>query len=83
VTAQKSRTKPTSKPRDQRGVAHSWAFTPGPDGGKEIKVRGVPTPFMRRVRAKAKRGNRSVRSVVLELLRAWVDRDDLTSAVNR
>ena len=59
----------------QRGIKHSWDFTPGPDGGAEYKLRGIPSRMWRTVRAKARREQRSVRCVVLELLRTWIDRD--------
>jgi hypothetical protein len=58
---------------DQRGISHSFAFTPGPDGGTEFKIRGIPTRMWRTVRAKARREQVSVRSVVLKLLQTWID----------
>ena len=64
---------------DQRGVSHSFQFTPGPDGGAEYKLRGIPTHFWRTVKARARREHVSVRSVVLTLLQSWV-REDSASA---
>jgi hypothetical protein len=58
--------------RDQRGIKHSREFTPGPDGGSEYKIRGIPTHLWISVRAKARRERVSVRSVLLHQLRSWV-----------
>ena len=58
--------------RDQRGIKHSREFTPGPDGGSEYKIRGIPTHLWISVRAKARRERVSVRSVLLQHLRSWV-----------
>ena len=58
--------------RDQRGIPHSLDFTAGPDGGIELKIRGINSIFWNRVRRKAKREKVSVRSVVLNQLLSWV-----------
>jgi len=68
---------------DQRGIPHTFEFTPGPDGGSEYKLRGIPTWFWRRVRAKARRDKRSVRSVVLSLLQDWIDEQQPVPPVHR
>lgn len=65
---------------DQAGIRHSWEFTPGPNGGVEYTLRGIPSKFWRRVRAKAKREQVSMRSIVLQLLRQWISRDDSRAA---
>ena len=58
---------------DQRGIPHTFDFTPGPDGGAEYKIRGIPSYMWRSVRAKARREHRSVRAVVLGLLQEWIE----------
>lgn len=62
--------------RDQRGISHSFEFTPGKDGGAEFAIRRVPTEFYDRVRARARRENLSLRTVVLQQLRRWVERSE-------
>lgn len=66
--------------RDQRGIRHSFDFTAGPDGGAEYRIRGIPTRFWVRVRAKARRERTSVRSIVLQHLHTWVARDGARAA---
>lgn len=79
--SRRGRAKKVPRPHPkQAGIAHSWDFTPGPDGGLDYRLRSIPTNFWRSVRAKAKRERVSTRAVILRLLQSWVDRDDPRAA---
>ena len=62
--------------RDQRGISHCYDFHPGPDGGAEFKIRGIPRDLWAQARERAKRENISMRAVVLQQLRRWVERSE-------
>jgi hypothetical protein len=66
--------------RDRAVAPRSRAFTAGPDGGVELKIRGIPSLFWRRVRNKAKREHISVRAAVLHQMLAWVRTPDASDA---